>query len=53
MRVMVVVRASNESESGALPDEQILAEMGKLNEEQEERLRKQAADQQKQRAGED
>jgi hypothetical protein len=33
MRVMVVVKASRESESGALPDEQILTEMGKFNEE--------------------
>ncbi len=33
MRVMVLVKASEESEAGALPSEQILAEMGKYNEE--------------------
>ena len=33
MRVMVIVKASNESESGAMPDQKILAEMGKFNEE--------------------
>ena len=33
MRVMVVVKASKESESGALPDQKILAEMGAFNEE--------------------
>jgi hypothetical protein len=33
MRVMVVVKASKESESGAAPDEKILTEMGKFNEE--------------------
>lgn len=33
MRVMVIVKASERSESGALPDAQILAEMGKFNEE--------------------
>ena len=33
MRVMVIVKASKESESGALPDEKILNEMGKYNEE--------------------
>jgi hypothetical protein len=33
MRVMVVVKASKTSESGALPDEKILTEMGKFNEE--------------------
>jgi hypothetical protein len=32
MRVMVVVKASPESESGELPSEQILTEMGKYNE---------------------
>ena len=31
MRVMVIVKASKESESGALPDEKILNEMGKYN----------------------
>jgi hypothetical protein len=33
MRFMVIVKANKESESGALPDEKILAEMGKYNEE--------------------
>ncbi|MDQ3327612.1 MAG: YciI family protein [Chloroflexota bacterium] len=33
MRVMVVVKASEESEAGAMPDEQLLAEMGTYNEE--------------------
>ena len=33
MRVMVLVKASKESEAGALPDEKILTEMGKFNEE--------------------
>src|SRR3954462_5265230 len=33
MRVMVIVKASPESETGALPDEKILKEMGKFNEE--------------------
>jgi hypothetical protein len=33
MRVMVIVKASEESEAGVLPDEKILAEMGKYNEE--------------------
>ena len=33
MRVMVIVKANEESESGALPDEKILKEMGKFNEE--------------------
>lgn len=32
MRVMVIVKASPESESGAMPDEQMLTEMGKFNE---------------------
>jgi|SRR5438477_12009822 len=32
MRFMVIVKASKESETGALPDEKILAEMGKFNE---------------------
>jgi hypothetical protein len=31
MRVMVIVKASNYSESGALPDTKILAEMGAFN----------------------
>lgn len=33
MRVMVIVKASKESEAGALPKQQLLAEMGKFNEE--------------------
>jgi hypothetical protein len=33
MRFMVIVKASEESEAGVLPDEQALSEMGKFNEE--------------------
>jgi hypothetical protein len=33
MRVMVIVKADRESESGKLPDEKILKDMGKFNEE--------------------
>ena len=33
MRVMVMVKATPESEAGEMPKEQILAEMGKYNEE--------------------
>jgi hypothetical protein len=33
MRVMVIVKASEDSENGVLPDEKILTEMGKFNEE--------------------
>jgi hypothetical protein len=33
MRVMVIVKASRDSESGVMPDQKILAEMGKFNEE--------------------
>jgi hypothetical protein len=33
MRVMVVVKASKESEAGQLPDREILTKMGKYNEE--------------------
>jgi hypothetical protein len=33
MKVMVIVKASRESEAGVLPDEKILTEMGKFNEE--------------------
>jgi hypothetical protein len=33
MRVMVIVKATPTSESGAMPDETMLAEMGKFNEE--------------------
>jgi hypothetical protein len=32
MRVMVIVKASRESEAGVMPSEQILADMGKYNE---------------------
>lgn len=32
MRVMVIVKATKESESGALPDGRILGEMGRFNE---------------------
>ena len=32
MRVMVIVKASKESEAGILPDEKILTEMGRFNE---------------------
>ncbi len=33
MRVMVIVKATRNSEAGMLPSEQLLAEMGKFNEE--------------------
>src|SRR6266581_3515167 len=33
MRFMVIVKANKESEAGALPDEKLLADMGKFNEE--------------------
>ena len=33
MRVMVIVKANKESESGVLPSQEILTEMGKFNEE--------------------
>ena len=33
MRVMVIVKATKESEAGALPDERLLTEMGNYNEE--------------------
>lgn len=33
MRVMVLVKANKDSEAGVLPDEKILTEMGKYNEE--------------------
>lgn len=33
MRFMVIVKANEDSEAGVLPDEKILAEMGKFNEE--------------------
>jgi hypothetical protein len=33
MRFMVIVKATNESEQGVMPTEQMLAEMGKFNEE--------------------
>ena len=32
MRVMVIVKANPESEAGVMPDEQLLTEMGKYNE---------------------
>lgn len=33
MRVMVIIKANKESEAGVLPDETLLTEMGKFNEE--------------------
>jgi hypothetical protein len=33
MRFMVIVKASDESEAGVMPDEKVLAEMGNYNEE--------------------
>ncbi|HWN08601.1 MAG TPA: YciI family protein [Pyrinomonadaceae bacterium] len=33
MRVMVLIKANKESEAGVLPDEKLLTEMGKYNEE--------------------
>src|SRR5574342_1290405 len=33
MRFMIIVRATKQSEAGVLPDEKLLAEMGKYNEE--------------------
>ena len=33
MRFMIIVKADRNSEAGALPDEKLLAEMGKYNEE--------------------
>jgi hypothetical protein len=33
MRFMIIVKASEDSEAGVLPDEKILSEMGKFNEE--------------------
>ena len=33
MRVMVIVKASKDSEAGKLPDQQLLTDMGKFNEE--------------------
>lgn len=33
VRVMVIVKATKESEAGVMPDERLLAEMGKYNEE--------------------
>lgn len=33
MRFMIIVRATKQSEAGALPDEKLLTEMGKYNEE--------------------
>ena len=33
MRVMVIIKADKDTEAGVMPSEQILAEMGKYNEE--------------------
>src|SRR5687768_14266573 len=33
MRVMVIIKANEQSEAGVLPDEKLLADMGKYNEE--------------------
>ncbi len=33
MRVMVIIKATKDSEAGVMPSEQLLAEMGKFNEE--------------------
>jgi len=33
MRVMVIIKANKESEAGVLPDEKLLTDMGKFNEE--------------------
>jgi hypothetical protein len=33
MRFMILIKASKDSEAGALPDQKLLAEMGKFNEE--------------------
>jgi hypothetical protein len=33
MKVMVIVKASKDSEAGVMPDQQLLTEMGKFNEE--------------------
>jgi hypothetical protein len=33
MRCMIIIKASKDSEAGVLPDEKLLAEMGKFNEE--------------------
>ena len=33
MRVMVIVKATKNSEAGVLPDEKLFADMGKFNEE--------------------
>ena len=33
MRVMVIVKATNDSENGVMPDEKLLTEMGRYNEE--------------------
>ncbi len=33
MRVMILIKANKDSEAGVLPDEKLLAEMGKFNEE--------------------
>ncbi|HWA54275.1 MAG TPA: YciI family protein [Solirubrobacterales bacterium] len=36
MRVMAIVKASKDSEAGAMPSQELLAEMGKFNEEMAE-----------------
>ena len=33
MRVMVIIKANADSEAGVMPSEEVLAEMGKFNEE--------------------
>ena len=33
MRFMIIVKATKQSEAGVLPDQKLLAEMGKFNEE--------------------
>ena len=33
MRVMVIIKATKDTEAGVLPDEKLLTEMGKFNEE--------------------
>lgn len=40
MRVMVIVKANEESESGATPNEKMLSDMGKFNEELMKRRQK-------------
>ena len=40
MKVMVIVKATKESEAGMMPDEKVIAEMGKFKEELCLRLRR-------------